>query len=144
MKFKWETQIEYEFREGVNKLADEVGKILLGTKKIADLNYEVTYDELSKKVNQLKRMAVPICYDNIYKLLMEGYGYYLKGYGLLIKSEINDIITTKAAMFINCANSYVKIATCKNLELLEMRQLHFEDVEKMRQLNGVGLENEPR
>jgi hypothetical protein len=60
---------------------------------------------------------------------MEGYGYYLKGYGLLIKSEITDLITTKAAMFINCANSYVKIATCKNLELLEMRQLNYTEAE---------------
>jgi len=134
MKFKWETQIEYEYREGINKIAGEVGKILLATKKMPD--YKLTFDEISKKISQLKRMVTPICYDEIKKLLIEGYSYYLKGYRLLFDlDKINDELTTKAALFINCANSYVKIVTCKNLELLEMRQLNYTEVE---------ADNEPR
>lgn len=125
MKFKWETQTEYEYRTEMNKTAEKMGKILANTEKIAQQkkpDYKETIESIIKEINRLKRMVVPTCYDNIHLFLLEGYSYYLKGYQLLINKELNDNIINKAALFINCGNSFSRITTVKNLELLEGKQ----------------------
>jgi hypothetical protein len=131
-QFKWESDEEYAYRKSINNVSSKVSNVLGGMKKYAKtLEYLQPLQELKKEYNELVKMSVPESFRQIHDYLVEGMTYYLKGFELLRKTfenpdntenpDINKIV--KAQKNVECGNSFIKIATMKNFELIEEREL---------------------
>ena len=139
IKFRWESEVEYNYRNVISKVSGKVGQVLRDIDEISKQekpDYAPVKEEVRKNKNEVKRLLVPECYQLTNDMLLEGYDYYLRAFDILIfefivnndKVNINKI--NKAATFIEAGNSFMNIVACKNFELFEKQQAEYNERNK--------------
>ena len=146
IKFKWETDEEYEYRNNIYYFSDKLNKILRDLENLAKQslpNYQPMLDKIRSSYGRFIKLLVPDCYQSFHDLYKSGLEYYMKGLVILVntfndkkenKLPDNDknIIAkiTKAGNFFHAGDAYFRIANTKNFELFEKQQIEYHEKQK--------------
>jgi hypothetical protein len=136
IKFKWESDIEYKYRRTMYLISANISGLLatLGEyDKQTNPNYQPCLNKVKSEHGRLKNLKVPDLYNEIHKLLSQGYDYYEKAFYVLIDTFKMKLIVgandnklagkvAKAATFIETGNAFTKIVNTKLFETLERKQ----------------------
>jgi hypothetical protein len=136
VKFRWESDCEFNYRNTVRFISNNVSKLLRSMQEVSKRNndYKPIRNELQKFFEILKNsktLQVPLTYNITHNFLIQGYEYYIKGLDILIDSIENEKAKSsnknisnlnKAATFIEVGNSFTRIVSCKNFEMFEKQQ----------------------
>jgi hypothetical protein len=136
IKFKWESDAEYKYRRTMYLISANISKLLatLGEyDKQTNPNYYPCLNKIKSEHGRLKNLKVPDLYDEIHRLLSQGYDYYEMSFFVLIDAFKTKLIVgandnklagkvAKAASFIETGNAFTKIVNTKLFEILERKQ----------------------
>ena len=149
IKFKWETDEEYEYRNNIYLFSDKLNKILGDLANLAKQslpNYQPMLDKIRSNYGRFIKLLVPDCYQSFHDLYKSGLEYYMKGLVILVNTFIDkkenklpdndkNVIAkiTKAGNFFHAGDAYFRIANTKNFELFEKQQVkYYEEQEKQK------------
>ena len=149
IKFKWETDEEYEYRNNIYYFSDKLNKILRDLENLAKQslpNYQPMLDKIRSSYGRFIKLLIPDCYQSFHDLYKSGLEYYMKGLVILVNTFIDkkenklpdndkNVIAkiTKAGNFFQAGDAYFRIANTKNFELFEKQQVkYYEEQEKQK------------
>jgi len=152
IKFRWETNEEYDYRNNIYLFSDKLNKILGDLENLAKQslpNYQPMLDKIRSNYGRFIKLLVPDCYQPFHDLYKSGLEYYMKGLVILVNTFIDkkenklpdndkNVIAkiTKAGNFFHAGDAYFRIANTKNFELFEEQQIEYHE-EQEKQKNKV-------
>lgn len=133
LKFKWENDFEYKYRNTIHQISTEVQKVmghlsLYSGKENPD--YSPVLKIIQEQYDKLLKQDIPLIYLETNKLLVKGYQYYIKAFKRLIyifkNMNLQDQKTFSEVQFcgklIECGTAYVKICSISNNEIFREKE----------------------
>lgn len=126
IRFKWETQLQYNYRVETGVIISSVGEILGNLEKIQKQNPKEIkiIEELNKLKNKLNNLVVPELYTKIQRHLISCIDSYCSASKKLVDGlKTKDVaLTTQSGRLIEKGTCYMKIAKIDIFDIVEIQE----------------------